>query len=265
MSFFLSNNNNFDIEGKNVIIRLMKIKNLLILIPVSFISTSCVINGVSDASDSKQAETTSNTSGTTTTTTTSQPTEVTVAAHTLSDSNPPIDVDSTGDVITQDDFDRLLNAPQSSFNGNYNYTYTYYSGGNIGVKKYTKKGYSIQTSSGTIYYEKKSGSTFYKYSASSKGGYLRTEETLNLQNEYTYTIWHEVYVHLNLYDVKFDDYTYNEGLGGVYQYSCSAFSVTFKMQSGYLTYLYYGLSGSYFYINLSFETTISIPKSYYLA
>ena len=249
----------------------MNFKKTSLLIITALLTTSCgIFSRLSPSTSSSSSGSSSSSSATTSSTTTSSSSggssgEVTVPAHTLSDTNPPINIDANGDAITKSDFDNLLNAPQSYFNGHYNYTYTAYTGSTYSREKFTKNGYSIQSSSGTIYYEKKNGSTFYVYAAASTGGYLREETTLNLQEKYTYRIWHEVYTHLNI-DLDFnEDFEYNEGLGGAYVYNkSSTFNVSFIIKSGYLVYLHYSTSGYSYYIAASFETTIDIPKSYYV-
>ena len=183
----------------------------------------------------------------------SGPTKHTVDAHTLSDSNPPINVNSKGQQVSEDTWNSFRYGGTSKYSGHYNYTYV----SNSGTEKFTKNGYYVESVSGKLYYERKSGSTFYIYMSTSEG-WLREETTLDLQSKYTYRINQEVYVHM----FDYSDYTFNSS-DGKYRYSSSAFSSIIMFQGGYLTYLYYSVSGYTFEIKLSFQTTISIPKSYY--
>lgn len=190
------------------------------------------------------------------------PTKVTVAAHTLKDANPPIDVTLKGEQVSETTWNSFKYGAQSKFNGNYNFTYTAYSYGVYTVKKFTKNGYHMQSSSGELYYERKNatGNTFYQYIAS---GYewLRQETTLDLQNEYTSLIAHEIYVdHMD----EYSNYEYDD-TDGIYWYRTTSFAKAAKFQGGYLTYLHYGQTGVFFDIDLSFETEIKIPESYYYA
>ena len=186
----------------------------------------------------------------------SGPTKITVDAHTLSDSNPPINVSSKGQQVTKDKWDETRDGGQNGFNGNYNYTYATNSGSI--TEKFTKNGYYVSSISGELYYERKSDSTFYSYTSTNEG-WKRAETTLDLWDKYTYRISHEVYVHM----FDFEDYTYNSNDGMYHNTSTSAITNKIKFQGGYLTYLYYSIGGMYFEIKLSFQTTINIPKSYY--
>jgi len=187
----------------------------------------------------------------------STPKKVNVSAHTLSDSNPPINVSSKGQVMNENSWDSFRNASSSKFNGNYNYTYRAYSGGYLTTEAFTKNGYYLQSISGSLYYERKSGNTFYSY-ASTNEGYLRSETTLDIQSKYTYRIQNEIYVHM----FDFSNYEYDD-FDGTYRYYGNGFTAAAKFQGGYLTYLYYILGINFFEIKSSFETTIDIPASYY--
>ena len=191
------------------------------------------------------------------------PEKVIVAKHTLKDTNPPFDSDNDGERVSESTWNAFRSASQSEFKKNYNYTYEAYSGGTYTLEYFTKNGYYVSTSAGTLYYERKNstGNTFYEYT-STKDGYLRQETSLDLESKYTYRIHHEIYVHM--FDYK--DYEYMEELGGVYTYNESGvFSSQIKFQNGYLsslTYLLYSTM-SKFEIKLAFKTEIEIPKSYY--
>ena len=187
----------------------------------------------------------------------SEPKKITVKAHTLKDSNPPIDITAKGDVVSESTWESFRNAPSSKFNGNYNYTYQAYSGGVETIEAFTKNGYYIKSSSGRLYYERKSGNTFYNY-ISTKEGYLRQETTLNLQDKYTYRIQQEIYVHM----FDFSNYEYDD-FDGSYIYRTTSFGATVMFQGGYLTYLWYSVGSAFFKIEATFETTIDIPESYY--
>lgn len=189
------------------------------------------------------------------------PEKVTVNAHTLKDSNPPLNSDDDGDRVSEATWNAFRYASQSEFSKNYNYTYEAYSGGTYTFESFTKNGYYVSTSAGTLYYERKSGNTFYEY-ISTKDGWLRQETSLDLENKYTYRIQHEIYVHM----FDFKEYEFNADLGGYYLYNESGvFSSQIKFTKGYLVSLTYILFStmSKFEIKLAFKTEIDIPKSYY--
>lgn len=190
------------------------------------------------------------------------PEKVKVAKHTLKDTNPPLDSDDDGEMVTESTWNAFKAASQSEFKKNYNYTYEAFSGGTYTLEYFTKNGYYVSTSAGTLYYERKNstGNTFYEY-ISTKDGYLRQETGLDLESKYTYRIQHEIYVHM----FEYKEYEYLADLGGCYRYSTSAFSTYLKFQKGYLTSLTYILNSpmSKFEIRLAFKTEIEIPESYY--
>ena len=249
----------------------MKIRNLLILTSLVVLISGCVANNNTPASSEDQPSQSSETSSassseassskpssTTPSSSTSQgPTKVTVPAHTLSDSNPPINPSAKGERVSETTWNSFKNASASKFNGNYNLTYKAYSGGVLQMQYFTKNGYYMQSSSGRLYYERKSGSTFYQYIDVSDG-WRRTETTLNIQSKYTSIFTEEIYVHM----FEFSKYDYDED-EGEYMYIDYGFGSTVKFQGGYLTHLYYGNGSSVFEIYASFETTINIPQSYY--
>lgn len=187
-----------------------------------------------------------------------EPTKVTIAAHTLKDKNPPIDVNSIGEVVSEETWDSFKYGSADTFKNNYNYTYSAYSGGYQTIEAFTKNGYYMMSSVGRLYYERKSGSTFYQYISTSEG-YLRQETTLDIQSKYVYRLQQEIYVHM----FEFEDYEYDEDYDGMYRYFGPGFTSNVKFQNGYLTYLFYILGSNIFEIKLSFETTIDIPEYYY--
>lgn len=190
------------------------------------------------------------------------PEKVKVAKHTLKDTNPPLDSDDDGEMVTESTWNAFRYASQSEFKKNYNYTYEAYSGGTYTLECFTKNGYYVSTSVGKLYYERKNstGNTFYEY-ISTKDGYLRQETSLDLESKYTDRIQHEIYVHM----FEYKEYEYLVELGGCYRYYTSAFSTYLKFQKGYLTSLTYILNStmSKFEIKLAFKTEIEIPESYY--
>ena len=186
------------------------------------------------------------------------PEKVTVAAHTLKDTNPPITVGAKGEQVSETTWNSFKNGAQSKFNSHYNFTYTAYTNGVYTQKQFTKNGYYANTSSGKLYYERKSGNTFYQY-ISTTSGWLRQETFLDLQSEYSYLIWHEIYItHLDDYE----NYEYDSE-DGTYWYRTTSFAKAAKFQNGYLTYLHYGQTGVFFDIDYAFDTKINIPESYY--
>ena len=186
------------------------------------------------------------------------PKKVTVAAHTLSDTNPPINIDSPGQQVSESTWNSFKNGSASKYSNNYNFTYSAYSGGNQTLEKYTKNGYFMRSVGGTLYFERKSGSTFYQYIDVSDG-WLRQETTLDIQQKYTSRILDEINVHM----FDFSNYEFGTLWDGGYVYNTDGFTSVVMFQNGYLTYLNYTLGTNVFEIKLSFETTIDIPKSYY--
>lgn len=248
----------------------MKLKYTLLLALVALIVSSCGKRNGSfsseesssgltsqSSSSSSSKNNSSSSSKSSSSSSSSGPKKVTVPAHTLRDNNPPIDVNSTGEIIDKNTWDSFRNAPASKFNGNYNYTYRAYSGGVETIEAFTKNGYYVKSSAGKLYYERKSGSTFYIY-ISKSDGYLRQETTLDLQDKYTYRIQQEIYVHM----FDFENYEYNE-YDGCYTYRTTSFGASVRFQDGYLTYMFYSLGMVFFEIKATFETTIDIPTSYY--
>ena len=270
----------------------MKFKNTFILVSVMFLTTGCALlknlsnrpNNSSETSSKSSASSesridsstsfessseTSSSSGSSSksssssnsssnTSSSSGPQKVTVAAHTLKDNNPPINVNKKGEVVDKDTWNSFRYAADSKYYGNYNYTYHSYSGGYETLECFTKNGYFARTLAGKIYYERKSGSTFYTYIDVSDG-WLREETTFDLQSKYVDRIQNEIYVHM----FDFENYEYYEEDDGTYRYIDYGFGAGARFQGGYLTYLYFSNGMNFFEISLSFETTIDIPKSYY--
>lgn len=245
----------------------MKIKNLLLLASVMMLIAGCGSKSVTPSTTEESSETVSESSETSEsteessssseTTTDTGPKKVTVAAHTLKDTNPPINVNSPGEQVTKSVWDSFRYGGEAKFKGNYNYTYWSYSGGYETIEAFTKNGYYMKSIAGKLYYERKSGSTFYTY-ISQSDGYLRQETTLDLQSKYTSRIVNEIYVHM----FDYENYEFQE-YDGTYRYIDYGFGCGVKFQGGYLTYLFYSVGGSLFEIRATFETTIDIPKSYY--
>lgn len=239
----------------------MKIKKLLFILATAFLLTSCNVSHSTVNPDSGSSSGSSSTSGGSTSgggeSTPIKPKKITVAAHTLKDSNPPINVNALGQKVNETTWESFRNASSSKFNGNYNYTYNAYAGGFQTIEAFTKNGYYMQSIGGKLYYERKNGSTFYAYSSTNEG-YLRSETTLDIQSKYTYRIQQEIYVHM----FDFSNYEY-DSFDGCYRYYAQGFTAAAKFQGGYLTYLYYIMGMNFFEIKASFETTIDIPASYY--
>ena len=251
----------------------MKVKSVFLLTAVMFLATGCALfkrpsssSSLSSSATSSSEKTSSSSassgktsSQTVSSTSASESNKVKVAAHTIKDSNPPININSQGQVVTKDVWNSFKNGNYSFFNGHYNYTYRSYAGGYETIEAFTKNGYYMRSNAGKLYYERKSGDTFYQY-IEQKDGWLRDETTLDIQSKYTYRLVNEIYVHM----FDFDDYEYDSDVyDGSYIYRTTAFGSTIKFQGGYLTYLYYGLGMSFFEIKLAFETEIEIPESYY--
>lgn len=187
------------------------------------------------------------------------PKKVTVNAHTLKDSNPPIDISSQGQRVSESTWNSFKNGSTSKFNGNYNYTYSAIVGyQQIAFEEFTKNGYHLKSQSGELFYERKSGSAFYNYVKLS-GEYQRLETTFDLQSKYTSRIVDEIRVHM----FDFDEYEYDDYDGTYWLYTTS-YAAAVRFQGGYLTYLHYALSGgtAIYDIQATFETTINIPESY---
>ena len=249
----------------------MKIRNILGLLASTLVITGCNVsqsanNGATSEEKSSQSSSSSSHSSSSST---SQSTKVTVAAHTLKDTNPPVDIyEAEGQQVSESTWNSFLNGAKSKFNGHYNYTYTaYYSASNYQQRFFTKNGYAIESMTGStyssMYYERKgsSGNTFYQY-ISVSDGYLRQETSFNLTDTFT-SLFVE---HINdNHMFAQSNYTWNESNECyIYQIGSTASSMV-KFQGGYLTNLTYRVDGMMFSIDTMFDTTIDIPKSYYYA
>lgn len=237
----------------------MKIRNLLLLSLVALF-TSCSSGKGSSLAPGGSGDSGGSSGGGSEPTPSTPPsgeTKISVPAHTLSDSNPSINVNAKGRQVTQTEWNNFKNGSASYYSNHYNFTYKAYALGNYTVEKFTKNGYYMQSNVGTLYYERKSGNTFYQYISTSEG-YERIETSLNIQDKYTSRILNELYVHLDNYS----DYEYDED-DGIYRYQTTSFSKQVKFVGQYLTYLHFGQTGVFYDIEASFETTIDIPASYY--
>ena len=192
----------------------------------------------------------------------SGPTKVVVNSHTLNDGNPPININSIGQNVNKTIWNSFKGASASKFNNNYNYTYRYLAGGQVTYETFTKDGYELSNSTGTYYYERINGNLYY-YSSGSDG-YERISSSYNFINRRSEVLAHEVSVHMFEYE-NYEYFSESDGGSGEFIYSTSAFSTVVKFQGGYLTYLRYTLNSpiTTYEVYLSFESTITIPKSYY--
>ena len=115
----------------------MKFSKILLLTSIAFMASGCMANNKTSSNTSSSSETSSSTTTSTNSSSNSSsessdssssssetgPTKVTVPAHTLSDNNPPIDVNSTGQTVSEATWNSFKNGAASKFNGNYNFTY----------------------------------------------------------------------------------------------------------------------------------------------
>lgn len=249
----------------------MKTQNILLLLLSAIFVCGCTSNQASskDATSEEKSFQSSSSSSHSSSSSTSQSTKVTVAAHTLKDTNPPVDIyEAEGQQVSESTWNSFLNGAKSKFNGHYNYKYTaYYSASNYQQRFFTKNGYAINSLTGStysaMYYERKgsSGNTFYQY-ISVSDGYLRQETSFNLTDTFT-SLFVE---HINDNHMFAQNlYSWNESNECyIYQISSTASSMV-KFQGGYLTNLTYRVDGMMFSIDTMFDTTIDIPKSYYYA
>lgn len=241
----------------------MKFKSIPFLLAAILLVSGCnssQTNGNSEPSGSSTSNETNN-NHQQETNTDDTPKKITVKAHTLKDSNPPIDISFKGEKVNESTWNSFKNGSTSKFKGNYNYTYSAIVGyQQIALEEFTKDGYHMKSQSGELFYERKSGSTFYNY-AKLSGEYQRLETTLDLQSKYTSRIVDEIRVHM----FDFDEYEYDDYDGTYWLYTTS-YAAAVRFQGGYLTYLHYALNGgtAIYDIETTFETTINIPKSYYL-
>ena len=246
----------------------MKLRNALLILTSAAFVCGCTPNQSSSSNSSNTSNTSSGASGTSQTDTgssgtTSGSTKVTVAAHTLTDSNPPIDSFTPGQHVSESTWNSFKNGSASKFSNHYNYTYTvFYSASNYQMKFFTKDGYALKTltngSYHSQYYERKSGNAFYQYLDVSDG-WQRVDATgFNHTTELTNVYLHEMYVHV----FEYENYHYNEE-GEYFIYDGGTFTSTVQFQGGYLSYLFYQTGGVSYTLSSAFATEINIPKSYY--
>lgn len=242
-----------------------KLKPVLFVLSVAFLVSGCTAKpSGGEATTETPAPATSATNSSTTrpTSTTSSSGKVVVPAHTLSDSNPPVNPSSSGQQVSESTFNSFKNGAQSKFNNNYNYTYTAYLNGTTMYEFVTKNGYYTYTGSMTpVYYERKSGNSFYSYTSTSEGYLRSTAIGFDHQDTYTRRWTEEIKVHMT----DFSNYEYNADME-MYVSNYAGATWLVKFQGGYMTYLFYMLQsgGIYRYeIKSAYETTIDIPKSYY--
>ena len=193
----------------------------------------------------------------------SNPKKVTVASHTLSDTNPPFDSFTEGQQVSETTWNSFMNGSASKFNNHYNFTYTsFYAANNYQQRFFTKNGYAVKSLQGNtysrMYYERKSGSTFYEYIDVSDGWLRQETNSFNLTNTFTSLILDEIKVHM----FAFSNYTWNEYFEQ-YIYDGGTFTSAVQFKNGYLASLTYIVDGKRFSIDYMFDTEIEIPDSYY--
>lgn len=245
----------------------MKTQNILLLLLSAIFVCGCTTNQVSNkdtTSEEKSSQSSSSSSHSSSGSTSTGPTKINVPAHTLSDSNPPVTIYDDGEQVTESTWNSFKNGNASKFSNHYNFLYTaFISGTNYQQEWYTKNGYGYNSLQGstfsTMYYEKKSGSTFYQYVKVSDG-YLRQETSFNLTNKFTSRILDEINVHM----FEFSNYTWDADFQ-VYKYDGGTFSSVVQFKKGYLYSLRYTLGSIQYSITNMFDTTVDIPKSYYYA
>lgn len=246
----------------------MKLRNALLILTSATFVCGCTPNQSSSNNSNSSSNTSSGTSGTSQTDTgssgtTSGSTKVTVAAHTLSDSNPPIDIFTPGQHVDKNTWNSFKNGSASKFANHYNFTYTaFYSASNYQMRFYTKDGYAFKTLTNDVYsrqfYERKSGNTYYQYVDVDDGVLRQVSTDSTIASKYTELYLSEIYVHM----FEYEEYTYREDNEDFF-YDGGTFTSVVQFQGGYLSYLFYQTSGITFTLNNSFNTTIEIPKSYY--
>ena len=242
----------------------MKTNKLLLLSSVMFLLAACGIrNNTSSSQTSSSGKTSSSSSSSKpgSSSSSSGSNKVTVATHTLSDSNPPV-TEGNGEEITSSEWNAIRNKSQSAFNNQYNYTYQYRYASKITdiyTQKFTKNGWMVSNpNQSTVYYENKNG-TCYSYT-STTSGYLRSPSSENIQSRCTNAIQHEVQTHMkemSNYEFVEDDDTSDDFYFGYYNYVGVGFGYQIKFQNGYITWLHANIDGDDFEIKAVFETTIN--------
>ena len=240
-----------------------KFKNILLIFTSALLVSGCNVN--EDSSNEKKSDaTTSSTTSTTSTpsgSTSSGKTKVTFPAHTISDSNPPIDSSTTGQQVSESTWNSFKNGSASKFSGYYNFRYTaYISASSYQQQFFTKNGYAYKSLQGSTYtsmYYERVGTTLYEY-ADVSDGWLRKPSSLNLTNTFTSRILDELNVHMFAYS----NYSW-DSLNEWYFYNGGSFTSAIQFQGGYLSHLVYTISGGITYkIESMFETSIDFPASY---
>ncbi|MCR5332979.1 MAG: hypothetical protein K6E11_03055 [Bacilli bacterium] len=239
-----------------------KFKNILLIFTSALLVSGCNVS--EDSSNEKKSDITSSTTNTTSTpsgSTSSGKTKVTFPAHTISDSNPPIDSNTPGQQVSESTWNSFKNGSASKFSGYYNFSYTAFISMNSYQQQFfTKNGYaynSLQGSTYTSMYYERVGTTLYEY-ADVSDGWLRQPSSLNLTNTFTSRILDELKVHM----FAFSNYSW-DSLNESYFYDGGSFTSRIKFQGGYLSNLVYTISGGItYYINYMFETSIEFPASY---
>ena len=246
----------------------MKTNKLLLLASVVFLLAACGTKGNSSSSQtSSSGKTSSSSSSGKTSSSSSGSDKTTVAAHTLSDSNPPV-TEGNGETITLSEWNAFRSAAQSAFNSHYNYAYQYRYASSITsiyTQKFTKNGWMVKNpNQDAVYYENKNGNC-YSYTKTSSG-YLRSSSSENIQSRCSYALHHEVETHMkdmSNYEFLDDDDPTDDFYYGYYQYSAVGFAYQIKFQNGYITWMHANIDGNDFEIKAVFGTTIDVPASYY--
>lgn len=247
----------------------MKINKLLFLSATLFLVCSCTVKSNTSSNTNTGDPGTSQPSGSGeggSGGSSGEESDKTIAAHTLSDSNPPV-IEGNGEEITSSQWNTFKNASQSAFNKQYNYTYSYRYSSNITAiytQKFTKNGWMIQNpNQNAVYYENKNG-TCYSYTKTGSN-YIRSTSSENIQSKCSYAIYHEVETHMkemSNYEFIEDDDLTDDFYFGYYHYAGAGFGYQIKFQNGYITWLHANIDGNDFEIKAVFETTINIPQSH---
>lgn len=252
----------------------MKIKKLLLLTSVAFIASGCNLNANNAnnqvepgaSSESGSSHSGSSSSSSSSSSSGGGSTKINVAAHTLTDGAAPIDLDSNCQRISESTWNAFKNGTSSMINDHYNYTYrATVNRSEILYEQYTKNGYYFRSTSGQMYYEKKSGSSssYYQYRSVSDG-WIREDAAIAVQNKFSDRLKSECDLHMGI-DIAYNEFEFNEYMGFTYTGPGNSPVINVRFQGGYLTFLSYSLDNGdiYYTINTVFETEISIPKSYY--
>lgn len=235
----------------------MKNKSALILLISICLLTGCTSNQPKDSGGSGTSSSGSQEGGQTGGN--NDPVKTEVKAHTLSDSKPSgLNLSSLGEKVSEETWNSFKYHNENKYSGYYNYTYTATVNYTRTIEKFTKNGYYAETYYGKTYYERISGNKCYSYAAVNDG-LLRSETSFDITSRCKSTFENEIYLHM----FDYEEYEYDEYDGCYWSFNTS-YAAAVKFQNGYLTYLHYSLSGTATYdIEAVFDTSISIPKSYY--